>query len=96
MLWTSAIVNVGMWLERYLIIVPGLAFKQPLTFTWQDYAPRLPEYIITAASFGVVALGFLTFAKLFPIIPLHDIKEGHLLRTELGVGHRRMPAVLRE
>ncbi len=96
MLWTSILVNVGMWLERYLIVVPGLMYKQPLTFVWQDYAPRFPEYVLTAASFGVVALGILTFARLFPIIPPADIKEGVRLRTELEIGRRRVPAVLRE
>ena len=39
MFWTSILVNIGMWLERFMIIVPGLARKQPFVFTWEAYRP---------------------------------------------------------
>src|SRR5439155_26437063 len=32
MFWTSILVNIGMWLERYILIVPPLSAKQPFTF----------------------------------------------------------------
>ncbi|MPZ16080.1 MAG: molybdopterin oxidoreductase, partial [Chloroflexi bacterium] len=57
MFWTSLLVNVGMWLERFILIVPPLSFKQPFTFLWQEvYAPRPIEYVLVAASFALVAL----------------------------------------
>ena len=37
MLWTSLLVNIGMFLERLLIIVPSLMRKGPWTFTYDSY-----------------------------------------------------------
>jgi hypothetical protein len=47
-------------------------------------------------SFALVSLGVLVFSKLFPIIPLFDIKEGQVLKDELKIGRVRVPAVIRE
>lgn len=93
---TSILVNVGMWLERYLLFVPGLAAKQELVFDWNSYAPTLFEYAIVLAAIGLVGFGFLLFAKVFPIIPLYDIKEGQVARAEVAVGEAKVPAVIRE
>src|SRR5439155_13424048 len=97
MLWISLAVNVGMWLERYLLIVNPLTLKQPFTFMWvTSYQPRLPEYLFTTGSFALVAGGVLVFAKLLPVIPLWDVKEGQVRAAEVVVGSRRVPATLRE
>ena len=37
--FTTVLVNIGMWLERFLIIIPGLARKTPLTFDWGPIIP---------------------------------------------------------
>jgi hypothetical protein len=90
-------VNVGMWLERYLLIVPPLSYKQAFVFTWvESYQPRPIEYVLTLAPFAFVALGILLFARLFPLIPLWEMKEGQVLRREIRVGRARVPAVVRE
>lgn len=96
MLLTSLLVNVGMWLERFIIIVPGLARKQGLTFAWGTYAPSLVEILIVVGTFGLALGGVLTFSKLFPLIPLYDEKEGQRLRDEIQIGKVRVPAILRE
>ena len=94
---TGVSVNVGMWLERYLLIVPPLSYKQAFVFTWvTEYQPRLIEYVLTLATFAFVALGMLLFAKLFPIIPLWDAKEGQALKQRVRVGRVDVPAVIRE
>ena len=89
-------VNVGMWLERYLIFVPGQANKQLLTFTWNDYIPQPAEIIIVAATFAFVTMLMLLFSRIFPLMPLYDIKEGDILKTEIRVGRRIVPATFRE
>ena len=90
-------VNVGMWLERYLLIVPPLSYKQAFTFTWvESYQPRPIEYVLTLATFAFVALGVLLFARLFPIVPLWDMKEGQVVRREIRIGRVRVPAVVKE
>src|SRR5581483_1802474 len=81
MFWASISVNIGMWLERYYLVVNPLSYKQPFVFTWVDpYVPRPAEYIYTIGAIAIVAGGLLLFAKLLPIIPIWDIKEGQVLK----------------
>jgi Ni/Fe-hydrogenase subunit HybB-like protein len=97
MFWTSLLVNVGMWLERYILIVPPLSFKQPFVFMWNNpYQPQPIEWVLTIFSFALVSLGILLFSKVFPIIPLFDIKEGQVLKEEVRIGRARVPAAIRE
>ena len=96
MFWTTVLVNVGMWLERFLIIVPGLARKTPLMFNWGSYQPSIVEILMVTATFAWVALGMLVFSKFFPLIPLFDIKEAMVGRDEVKVGRATVPASIRE
>ena len=93
---TTLLVNVGMWLERFLIIVPGLIRRQPLIFDWGSYHPSIIEILMIIATFAWVALGMLIFSKIFPLIPLFDMKEGMVGRDEVTVGRRTVPASIRE
>jgi molybdopterin-containing oxidoreductase family membrane subunit len=71
----SIAVVVGMWLERYLIIVPSLARKF-LPYAWGTYRPTWVEITITAATFAAMALLYVVFAKLVPIISIWELKVG--------------------
>ena len=71
----AVLVNVGMWLERYVIVVSSLAREfDPANWTGL-YAPTWVEWAITAGSFALFALLFLGFVKLFPPVAMHEIKE---------------------
>lgn len=96
MFLTTISVNVGMWLERFLIIVPGTMRKQPFIFDWGSYQPSIIEILMVTATFAWVILGMLVFAKIFPLIPLFDIKEGMIFRDEIKIGRRTVPASIRE
>jgi molybdopterin-containing oxidoreductase family membrane subunit len=96
MFWTSMFVNIGMWLERYILIVPSLMQKQILTFSWGSYAPSPVEVVLVIGTFGMVGTGLLIFTKVFPIIPLADVKEGKALEQEIRIGKVTVPAVFRE
>ncbi len=72
---TSLGVILGMWLERFLIVVPSLSRKQ-LSYSWGDYVPQPVELTITAATFGAMILLYLLFAKLVPIISIWELKAG--------------------
>ena len=96
MIFTTVLVNVGMWLERFIIIVPGLARKQGLSFTWGGYTPSAVEIIIVFATFCMVSMLVLLFAKIFPLIPIGDAKEGMILQDEIRIGKVNVPAVMRE
>lgn len=99
-LWLMSIacisVNIGMWLERFLIIVPGQANRQLFTFTWANYVPSLAEWIIIGATFALVTMLLLLFSRVLPLVPLYDIKEGDILRKEVRIGRRVVPATIRE
>ena len=99
-LWLMSIacisVNIGMWLERFLIIVPGLARKQIFSFNWLTYRPHPVEIMIVIGTFALVSLLLLLFSRVFPLVPLYDVKEGEILRTQVQVGRRTVPATFRE
>src|SRR6185436_17134660 len=68
-------VLVGMWLERFLIIVPSLGHKY-LPYSWGVYRPRPVEIMITIATFAAMSLLYVLFAKLIPIISIWELKVG--------------------
>ena len=71
----SIVANVGMWLERYVIVVASLANGfDPATWTGL-YHPTWVEGAVTAGSFALFFLLFLVFVKLVPPIAMHEIKE---------------------
>ena len=71
----SFAIVVGMWLERYLIIVPSLARKY-LPYSWGTYWPRWPEITITVGTFAGMVLLYLLFSKVVPIISMWELKAG--------------------
>lgn len=68
-------VIVGMWLERFLIIVPSLARKE-LPYSWGSYTPRWPEIVIMISAFAAMALLYTLFIKVVPIISVWELKVG--------------------
>jgi molybdopterin-containing oxidoreductase family membrane subunit len=68
-------VLVGMWLERFLIVVPSLSYKF-LPYSWGYYVPRPSEIVITASTFAAMALLYTLFAKFVPIISIWELKAG--------------------
>ncbi len=67
-------VLIGMWLERFLIVVPTLAYPR-LPAAWGAYYPTWVEISIAGATFAVMALLYLIFSKLFPIIAIWEYKN---------------------
>jgi Ni/Fe-hydrogenase subunit HybB-like protein len=68
-------VLIGMWLERFLIVVPSLGHKY-LPYTWGHYRPRPVEIMITISTFAAMTLLYTLFAKLVPIISVWELKVG--------------------
>jgi molybdopterin-containing oxidoreductase family membrane subunit len=80
-------VVVGMWLERFLIVVPSLTHKQ-LPYSWGTYSPTPVELTIMAATFAAMILLYALFAKFVPIIAIWELKA--------GLPARLAPSVLNE
>jgi len=68
-------VLIGMWLERFLIVVPSLGHKY-LTYTWGHYRPRPVEIMITISTFAAMTLLYTLFSKFVPIISIWELKVG--------------------
>jgi Ni/Fe-hydrogenase subunit HybB-like protein len=76
----SFTVLVGMWLERFLIVVPSLGHKY-LPYSWGTYRPRPVEIVITISTFAAMTLLYTLFSKFVPIISIWELKVGeHDLR----------------
>ncbi len=75
----SIVILAGAWFKRVLIVVPTqLAPYYPIQNapeSWTHYSPTIPEIAITVASFILVLLIMTVLAKLFPIIPIWEVKE---------------------
>jgi molybdopterin-containing oxidoreductase family membrane subunit len=69
----SCTVLVGMWLERFLIIIPTLSFGR-LPATWGHYSPSWVEVSITVATFAAMVALYLVFSKLFPIVSVWEFE----------------------
>ncbi|OGP84047.1 MAG: hydrogenase [Deltaproteobacteria bacterium RBG_13_65_10] len=80
----SIFVNIGMWFERFVIIVTSLSHEyEPAMF--RNYSPTWIEYSITAASFAWWGMYFLLFIKFLPAVSIAEYKE--LIAREAAEAH---------
>jgi molybdopterin-containing oxidoreductase family membrane subunit len=78
----SLLVNVGMWGERFMIIVQSLQ-REYLPSMWGDYAPTWVDLGIFTGTIGFFLFLFLVFLRLVPIIALSEMRElSHDLERE--------------
>lgn len=70
----SIIVNIGMWFERFVIIVTSL-HRDFLTSSWAMYAPTIIEVSILVGSFGLFFFLFFLFIKFLPSINMAEVKS---------------------
>jgi Ni/Fe-hydrogenase subunit HybB-like protein len=67
------LVNLGMWMERFVIIVTSLE-RDFLPSTWTGYTPTLIELATLLGSFGLFFTCFLVFCRLLPVIAMAEVK----------------------
>jgi len=70
----SFFVNIGMWFERFVIIIGSVAHGF-LPHVWGHYAPTAVEYGIMLGSFCLFFFLFLLFVKHLPSVSMTEIKE---------------------
>ncbi len=71
----SILVNVGMWLERFNIVVTSLAHDFD-PYAWGSYTFEWVELWITLGSFGWFFMWFWVFVKIMPSLAVAELKEG--------------------
>jgi molybdopterin-containing oxidoreductase family membrane subunit len=69
----SILINVGMWFERFVIIVTSL-HRDFLPSSWAMYMPTVTEVTIMLGSFGLFFTLFLLFLRIFPAISMNEVK----------------------
>jgi molybdopterin-containing oxidoreductase family membrane subunit len=75
----SIVVNIGMWFERFVIIVSSL-YRDYLPSSWSIYyRPTIWEVGFYLGTFGLFFTCFFLFAKYFPVIAIAEIK--YVLKT---------------
>ncbi len=87
-LWTASIlINVGMWCERFVIIVTSL-HRDFLPSSWGTFVPTWVDASLLFGSIGLFGLLFLLFLRFVPPVAVAEMKE---LRHELAGPHPRPP-----
>ncbi|HZT29899.1 MAG TPA: NrfD/PsrC family molybdoenzyme membrane anchor subunit [Bryobacteraceae bacterium] len=69
----SLLINVGMWFERFVIIVTSL-HRDFLPSSWASYRPTIVEVSTLAGSFGLFFTCFLIFCRILPVIAMGEVK----------------------
>ena len=70
----SLLINVGMWYERFVIIITSVA-RDFIPHAWGLYAPTAIEFGIMIGSFCLFFFLFLLFVKHLPSVSMTEIKE---------------------
>ncbi len=70
----SLVINVGMWFERFVIIVTSL-HRDFLPSSWGSYAPTKIEVFTLLGSFGLFFTLFLLFVRALPVISIGEVKS---------------------
>ena len=82
-------VNIGMWFERFVIIVTSL-HRDFLPSSWADYAPTLVEIATFIGSFGLFFTCFLIFCRIAPVIAIAEVKAAaHLRKPQPAPRHEQ-------
>jgi Ni/Fe-hydrogenase subunit HybB-like protein len=70
----AVVVNVGMWVERFMIIVTSLQ-RDFLPSSWGYFVPTFWDWAILAGSLGTFALMFLLFVRFLPVISMSEMRR---------------------
>lgn len=69
----SIIINIGMWFERFVIIVTSL-HRDYLPSSWGMFYPTFVDIGIYIGTIGIFFTLFLLFTRAFPVLALNELK----------------------
>jgi len=69
----SLIINTGMWLERFVIVVTSL-YRDYLPSSWGTYKATRWDYATFIGTWGLFTVLFFLFIRLLPMIPMSEIR----------------------
>jgi molybdopterin-containing oxidoreductase family membrane subunit len=88
----SLMIIIGMYAERFLIVVPSLARRND-PFIWHNYFPTWVEFSILAGALAMFLLLYMIFAKLFPIMAISDVQEHLFHTTDRKIGEANVESI---
>ena len=74
LLLVSLVINIGMWLERYNIVVTSLS-KDFLPSNWAPYTPTYIDIGVFIGTIGLFATGVLFFMRYIPMMAISELKS---------------------
>ncbi|WP_161889220.1 NrfD/PsrC family molybdoenzyme membrane anchor subunit [Pontibacter russatus] len=80
----SIFVNIGMWFERFVIIVTSL-HRDYLPSSWAMFSPTIIDVGVYVGTFGLFFTLFFLFVKFFPVVNMAEVKA--ILKSSSGVTH---------
>lgn len=69
----SIVINVGMWFERFVIIMTSLT-RDYIPAGWSSFTPTIIDLATLVGSFGLFFTLFLLFARLLPMVAIGEVK----------------------
>ena len=75
----SLVVNIGMWFERFVIIVTSL-HRDYIPSSWAMFEPTIYDVGVYLFTFGLFFTCFFLFAKFFPVVNMSEVKS--ILKTD--------------
>ena len=91
LLIVGLLINVGMYLERYIIIPVGVTINR-MPFTWRQYEPRI-EIPMTIGTFALFLLLYMIASRLIPLVPVWEVQEGQANHTLRQIGKASIPSI---
>jgi molybdopterin-containing oxidoreductase family membrane subunit len=82
----SIVVNIGMWFERFVIVVTSL-HRDYLPSSWDLYTPTFSDYAMFIGSFGLFFTLYLIFVRALPQIAVSELKADEHGDKAKGYGH---------
>ena len=79
----SILINVGMWFERFNIVITSLA-KDYLPSAWASYSPTFVEIAVYIGTLGIFIFGVLLFFKYIPMIAISEVKAVNKYQVKNG------------
>jgi Ni/Fe-hydrogenase subunit HybB-like protein len=74
LLLVSLVINFGMWLERYNIVITSLS-KDFLPSNWVSYSPTVIDIGVFVGTIGLFATGVLLFMRYIPMMAISELKS---------------------
>ena len=87
----SIVVNIGMWFERFVIIVTSL-HRDFLPSSWLYFMPTWVDIGIYVGTIGIFLTLFLLFSRAFPVVAIAEVKS--IFSTSSEVARRKQLAEL--